>query len=179
MHGILKVVNQEDYDKWLARAKRRNNNMATGEFAAHADMLMRPDELDPQICFQPRSQSYRHAVLFSRTDSRVRRDDSLLLMRIHLIWPTATLPFFGEIKPETYLSLRTMHGTIMVFFVHHRAARRLRQLLSPIQIGAPDMAFPVLNMLSFWVTALAFIVMIAAFLSLEAHRFTADGLSPA
>src|ERR1700739_2347098 len=40
-----------------------------------------------------------------------------LLMRIHLIWPTATLPFLGEIKPETYLSLLTMHGTIMVFFV--------------------------------------------------------------
>src|SRR5438046_9513859 len=40
-----------------------------------------------------------------------------LLMRIHLIWPTATLPFFGEIKPENYLSLLTMHGTIMVFFL--------------------------------------------------------------
>src|SRR6266481_406689 len=40
-----------------------------------------------------------------------------LLMRIHLIWPTAVLPFFGEIKPETYLSLLTMHGTIMGFIV--------------------------------------------------------------
>src|SRR5260370_18951658 len=40
-----------------------------------------------------------------------------LLMRIHLIWPTAALPFFGEIKPETYLSLLPIHGTLMVFFV--------------------------------------------------------------
>src|SRR6201997_5610617 len=40
-----------------------------------------------------------------------------LLMRIHLIWPNATLPIFGDIKPETYLMLVTMHGTIMVFFV--------------------------------------------------------------
>ncbi|HVO64374.1 MAG TPA: cbb3-type cytochrome c oxidase subunit I, partial [Terriglobales bacterium] len=40
-----------------------------------------------------------------------------LLMRIHLIWPTAQIPLIGEIKPETYLSLLTMHGTIMVFFV--------------------------------------------------------------
>ena len=40
-----------------------------------------------------------------------------LLMRIHMIWPTAVLPLVGEIKPETYLSLLTMHGTIMVFFV--------------------------------------------------------------
>ncbi len=28
-----------------------------------------------------------------------------LLMRIHLIWPGAVLPFFGEIQPATYLSL--------------------------------------------------------------------------
>ena len=40
-----------------------------------------------------------------------------LLMRIHLVWPNAVLPLVGEIKPETYLSLLTMHGTIMVFFV--------------------------------------------------------------
>src|SRR6267378_2487530 len=31
-----------------------------------------------------------------------------LLMRIHLIWPGAVLPFFGEIQPATYLSLLTM-----------------------------------------------------------------------
>src|SRR5438132_11703197 len=40
-----------------------------------------------------------------------------LLMGSHLIWPTARLPIFGEIKPETYLTLLTMRGTIMVFFV--------------------------------------------------------------
>src|SRR5947208_1502399 len=33
----------------------------------------------------------------------------------------------------------------------------------PIQIGAPDMAFPVLNMLSFWTTFIAFVILIAAF----------------
>src|SRR5213593_2968005 len=87
-----------------------------------------------------------------------------LLMRIHLIWPTATLPFFGEIKPETYLSLLTMHGTIMVFFVLTTAPQGgFGNYFLPIQIGAPDMAFPVLNMLSFWTTLLGFIVMIAAF----------------
>src|SRR5580658_589860 len=87
-----------------------------------------------------------------------------LLMRFHLIWPTAILPFLGEIKPETYLSLVTMHGTIMVFFVLTTAPQGgFGNYFLPIQIGAPDMAFPVLNMLSFWVTALAFFVMIAAF----------------
>jgi len=87
-----------------------------------------------------------------------------LLMRIHLIWPTAVLPFLGEIKPETYLSLVTMHGTIMVFFVLTTAPQGgFGNYFLPIQIGAPDMAFPVLNMLSFWVTFLAFLTLIASF----------------
>jgi len=87
-----------------------------------------------------------------------------LLMRIHLIWPQAVLPLVGEIKPETYLSLLTMHGTIMVFFVLTTAPQGgFGNYFLPIQIGAPDMAFPVLNMLSFWTTFVAFVVMIAAF----------------
>ncbi len=87
-----------------------------------------------------------------------------LLMRIHLIWPGAVLPFFGEIQPATYLSLLTMHGTIMVFFVLTTAPQGgFGNYFLPIQIGAPDMAFPVLNMLSFWTTFLGFIVLLAAF----------------
>ncbi len=87
-----------------------------------------------------------------------------LLMRIHLLWPGVTLPLVGEIKPETYLSLLTMHGTIMVFFVLTTAPQGgFGNYFLPIQIGAPDMAFPVLNMLSFWTTFVAFVVMLAAF----------------
>jgi cytochrome c oxidase subunit 1 len=87
-----------------------------------------------------------------------------LLMRIHLIWPTVPLPLLGEIKPETYLSLLTMHGTIMVFFVLTTAPQGgFGNYFLPIQIGAPDMAFPVLNMLSFWTTFLGFLVLLAAF----------------
>src|SRR3981081_3781808 len=87
-----------------------------------------------------------------------------LLMRIHLICPTAVLPLVGEIKPETYLALVTMHGTIMVFFVLTTAPQGgFGNYFLPIQIGAPDMAFPVLNMLSFWTTIVAHVVMLAAY----------------
>src|SRR5260370_22191614 len=87
-----------------------------------------------------------------------------LLMRIHLIWPNIHLPLLGDIKPETYLTLVTMHGTIMVFFVVTTAPQGcFGNYFLPIQIGAPDMAFPVLNMLSFWTTFLGFIVLLAAF----------------
>src|SRR5271163_2425843 len=87
-----------------------------------------------------------------------------LLMRIHMIWPAAVLPLVGAIKPETYLSILTMHGTIMVFFVLTTAPQGgFGNYFLPIQIGAPDMAFPVLNMLSFWTTFVAFVCIIAAF----------------
>ncbi|MGE0405275.1 MAG: cbb3-type cytochrome c oxidase subunit I, partial [Candidatus Korobacteraceae bacterium] len=88
-----------------------------------------------------------------------------LLMRIHLVWPGVTVPMIGEIKPETYLTLVTMHGTIMVFFVLTTAPQGgFGNYFLPIQIGAPDMAFPILNMLSFWTTFVAFVFIILAFL---------------
>src|SRR5947209_13146739 len=89
-----------------------------------------------------------------------------LLMRIHLAWPNAKLPFFegGIMTPEQYLALMTMHGTIMVFFVLTTAPQGgFGNYVLPIQIGAADMAFPVINMLSFWVTLLGYLVMLSAF----------------
>ena len=97
-----------------------------------------------------------------------------LLMRYHLIHPDAKVAWFatlwptaaqgGIMTPELYLSLMTMHGTIMVFFVLTTAPQSgFGNFFLPIQIGAEDMAFPVLNMLSFWTTFLALAVMVAAF----------------
>src|SRR5213080_2050978 len=97
-----------------------------------------------------------------------------VLMRYHMVYPDAKVSWFeklwptgaagGIMTPELYLSLMTMHGTIMVFFVLTTAPQSgFGNFFLPIQIGAPDMAFPVLNMLSFWTTFLAFVAMIAAF----------------
>ena len=97
-----------------------------------------------------------------------------VLMRYHLIYPDAKVGWFeklwptgaagGIMTPELYLSLMTMHGTIMVFFVLTTAPQSgFGNYFLPIQIGAEDMAFPVLNMLSFWTTFLALVVMVAAF----------------
>jgi cytochrome c oxidase subunit I len=90
-----------------------------------------------------------------------------VLMRFHLVWPNAHVPFTasGQITPDQYLALVTMHGTIMVFFVLTTAPQSgFGNYFLPIQIGAADMAFPTLNMLSFWVTFLAFICIVAAFI---------------
>ena len=96
------------------------------------------------------------------------------LMRFHLVWPTARVPGLellskagapgGVITPEYYLSLMTMHGTLMVFFVLTNAPfAGFGNYFLPIQIGAEDMAFPRFNMMSFWVTFVAFLILITAF----------------
>jgi cytochrome c oxidase subunit 1 len=87
-----------------------------------------------------------------------------VLMRMNLTWPDTTWPIIGAIKPESYLSLLTIHGTIMVFFVLTTAPQGgFGNYFLPIQIGADDMAFPVLNMLSFWVTLVGLIVLVMSF----------------
>ncbi|MFN0167463.1 MAG: cbb3-type cytochrome c oxidase subunit I [Bryobacteraceae bacterium] len=97
-----------------------------------------------------------------------------LVMRFHLTNPDRKIGWFGALwpdgapggvmTPELYLSLMTMHGTIMVFFVLTTAPQSgFGNFILPLQIGAADMAFPVLNMLSFWTTLLSFLVLLAAF----------------
>ena len=96
------------------------------------------------------------------------------LMRIHLVWPGWGIPGVqwlssvgapgGVITPEYYLQLMTMHGTLMVFFVLTNVPfAGFGNYFLPLQIGAEDMAFPRFNMMSFWVTLVGFLVLVAAF----------------
>ncbi len=86
-----------------------------------------------------------------------------LAMRIHLVWPDRSLPFFGPIKPEDYLALVTLHGTLMLFFVMTLAPQAgFGSLILPAQIGARRMAFPLLNALGFWVYLLAFLILLSS-----------------
>src|SRR4030081_3862793 len=95
-------------------------------------------------------------------------------MRIHLAWTNAPIPGLqllsktgapgGVITPEFYLQFMTMHGTIMVFFVLTTAPfAAFGNFFLPIQGGAEDMPFPHFNMMSFWVTFLAFLVLVSSF----------------
>src|SRR5215216_4441875 len=96
-----------------------------------------------------------------------------LLMRMKMTWPDHSWAFLGWLfpegapggvmTPEFYLSLVTMHGTMMVFFVLTTAPQGgFGNYFLPIQIGADDMAFPYLNMLSFWTTLLGLVVLVSA-----------------
>jgi cytochrome c oxidase subunit 1 len=96
-----------------------------------------------------------------------------ILMRLNMTWPGHAWPLLGTLfpqgapggvmTPEFYLSLVTMHGTMMVFFVLTTAPQGgFGNYFLPIQIGADDMAFPYLNMLSFWTTFVGLVVLVAA-----------------
>ncbi len=93
-----------------------------------------------------------------------------VLFRLQLGWPLEKFPILetllghwaegGQIVPEFYYALVTMHGTILVFFVLTAGlSGTFANLLIPYQIGARDMASPLLNMLSFWFFFLASAIM--------------------
>jgi cytochrome c oxidase subunit 1 len=97
------------------------------------------------------------------------------LMRLHLGWTNYAIPGLhllskngapgNVMTPEYYLQLMTMHGPIMVFFVLTTAPfAAFGNYFLPIQVGAEDMPFPRFNMMSFWVTFVSFLVMMASFL---------------
>lgn len=98
-----------------------------------------------------------------------------MMMRWQLAWPETAVPglsaipepymYEGIIPPQTYNALFTMHATIMIFFVVMPImVGCYGNFLIPLMIGARDMAFPLLNMLSFWVGAVAGVIMLASFL---------------
>ena len=96
-----------------------------------------------------------------------------LAVRWQLAWPWRDMPIVGrmlfsaeggQISPEFYTMLFTMHASVMIFFVIIPIlAGAFGNFLIPLMIGADDMAFPTLNMLSYWVMWPAFVCMIASF----------------
>ncbi len=69
-----------------------------------------------------------------------------VLMRLELIAPGKTL-----MDAQTYNSLFTLHGVIMIFlFIIPGLPAIFGNFFLPIQIGARDVAFPRLNLLSFY-----------------------------
>ena len=97
-----------------------------------------------------------------------------VFFRLQLGWPGEgfdILNFFlgdkwapdGVLDRNMYLSMVTIHGTIMVFFVLTGGlSGTFSNLLIPLQIGARDMASGFLNMLSYWFFLLSSILMVSS-----------------
>ncbi len=96
-----------------------------------------------------------------------------MLFRLQLAWPNEKFVILesilgkwapeGQMDPNIYLALVTIHGTIMVFFVLTAGlSGTFSNLLIPLQIGARDMASGFLNMLSYWFFAASSVVMVVS-----------------
>lgn len=94
-----------------------------------------------------------------------------LLIRIQLGFPELDLSWLkplmgkwiidGKIDQEFYLSVVTLHGSIMIFFVLTSGVTgTLANFLIPLQIGARDMASGFINMLSYWLFFLSGVIML-------------------
>src|ERR1700742_1640383 len=97
-----------------------------------------------------------------------------ILFRIQLAYPDKSFPLLetllgrfapgGRLDPNFYLSLVTIHGTIMVFFVLTAGlSGTFSNLLIPLQVGARYMASPFINMLSYWFFLMACCIMLSSF----------------
>jgi cytochrome c oxidase subunit I len=98
-----------------------------------------------------------------------------LVMRIHLIWPGAHMPFFSALgdTAERYATLPLLHGSLMVLFVLTAAPQLgFGNYLLPQQIGASEMAFPALNLFSFWASVVSLFGMAAAFCATPQNGIT-------
>jgi cytochrome c oxidase subunit 1 len=98
---------------------------------------------------------------------------------MQLAWPEESLDFnvlLGDkwangVTNDIYLSLVTIHGTIMVFFVLTAAlSGTFSNLLIPLQIGARDMASGFMNMLS-WLFFLSSLIMISSLFAESVLQF--------
>src|ERR1700733_1758596 len=98
-----------------------------------------------------------------------------VLFRLQLGYPDTHFQFLedilgskwakgGQIQPEFYLAMVTMHGTILVFFVLTGGlSGTFANLLIPYQVGARDMASGFINMLSYWFFFSASVVLFCSF----------------
>lgn len=97
-----------------------------------------------------------------------------VMFRIQLAWPEHNMSYLkpllgnwisdsGQMDPEFYLAMVTMHGTIMVFFVLTAGlSGTFSNFLIPLQLGARDMASGFINMLSYWFFFASTVIMFAS-----------------
>ncbi len=94
-------------------------------------------------------------------------------VRWQLAFPWENMPLLGpifaaqggQISPEFYTMLFTMHATVMIFLVIIPIlAGAFGNFLIPLMIGADDMAFPILNALSYWIMWPAIFCFTASFI---------------
>ncbi|MGB9695865.1 MAG: cytochrome c oxidase subunit I [Ignavibacteria bacterium] len=81
-----------------------------------------------------------------------------VLMKLEMLTPGRTI-----MGPETYNSLFTLHGVIMIFlFIIPGVPAVFGNFFLPIQLGAKDVAFPRLNLLSWYLYIIGAVMVLAS-----------------
>jgi len=96
-----------------------------------------------------------------------------LMTRWASAYPGEAFPFLGNflfpdsagvIPPDTYASLVSLNGTILIAFaITPLLIGCFGSFLTPLMIGAKNFIFPTLNMLSFWFTFASGAILLASF----------------
>ena len=85
------------------------------------------------------------------------------VFRMQIAYPGMNVPFFGHVSPDTYNTLITQHGSIMVFWVAMPVLLAgFGNFLIPLMCGCDDMVFPRINRLSYQLFLLSALVLIAS-----------------
>ena len=74
-------------------------------------------------------------------------------------------PGLQVVSAQTYNSVFTIHGSVMVYLFAVPFGFGLANYLVPLQIGAPDLAFPRLNAFSYWLYVFGGAIMLLGFVS--------------
>ena len=143
MQARLRVVSLADFNRWLAARERA---LARRARRSHDDRAADPNQggISPQPHLHHRTPRPRESSI-SRCAHRRRRRNPALARHAHpsrVARPRVSV-LYGVPKPEDYLALVTMHGTLMVFFVLTVVPQSaFPNLVLPSQIGADRMALP-------------------------------------
>jgi cytochrome c oxidase subunit 1 len=85
------------------------------------------------------------------------------VFRMQIAFPGTNVPLFGHVSPDTYNTLITQHGSIMVFWVAMPVLLAgFGNFLIPLMVGCDDMVFPRINRLSYQLFLLSALVLIAS-----------------
>jgi cytochrome c oxidase subunit 1 len=83
-----------------------------------------------------------------------------MAIRTELLSPTSHI-----LRPDTYLTVVSEHGTMMMMMMTSVVVGPFANYFLPLMIGSKRMAFPRLEAVSFWLTPAAYIVLLSGYLT--------------
>ena len=149
-----------------AKLKAEAESLLAQAKALHAESTQLAETGDDSAAAAKQAEAEKLAAQASEIENQYKFDPPMVLApvaarSIDSIAAPGVQYLADKLTPDAYLQLFTMHASIMIFFVIiPMLVGGFGNFLIPLMIGARDMAFPKLNMLSFWISVPAGIIML-------------------